>query len=83
MKRLTLVLLVAFTGCAETRLYEHGQLVAVIQADATNISIATGSGFSFHADTLTHSTPTQAGYTGVTQVTGAVAAGVAGGLIAR
>lgn len=65
------------SGCAETRLYEHGQLIAVIQGDATNVTLTTGNGFTFHADTLNHSTATTAAYTGVGSVIGAVAGGVA------
>lgn len=76
MKLLLLVLLVVLTGCAETRIYEHGQLVAVIQGDATNLNLSTGNGFSLHADSLIHSTPTSAAYTGATKVIGGVASGV-------
>ena len=69
-----------FSGCAETRIYQNGQLVACIQGDCTNITITWPGGGSFHADTLNHSVATAAAYTGSTAVIGAAATGVVAGL---
>lgn len=79
-----LILALAFlvSGCAETRIYDQGRLLAVIQADATNITVR-GETTYFHADTLNHSVPTAAAYTGGTALVGGIAAGVATGLLAR
>lgn len=54
-----IVLALALCACAETRIYENDHLVAVIQGDATNVSISTGK-TSFHADRLNHSQVTLA-----------------------
>lgn len=77
-----LILCLFLCGCAETRIYEHGQLVALIQGDAVNVTIRTATGY-FHADQLTHSVPTGVAYGGVSKVTGAVASGVVSGLLAK
>ncbi len=69
-------------GCAETRLYDNGQLVACIQADCINVNVVTPH-MNFHADTLNHSTATAAAYTGTAAVVGAAASGVAAGLLAH
>jgi hypothetical protein len=65
-------------SCASTRIYENGQLIAVIQGDAQNVTIKTAH-TQFHADVLMHSTATRAGgeivgtaVTGATSVAGAV-----------
>lgn len=81
MKSLVFFLLL-LNGCAETRIYDSGQLLAVIQADATNITVR-GQTTYFHADTLNHSAATAAAYTGSTALVGGVAAGVAAGLLAK
>lgn len=61
-------------GCAETRLYDHGRLVAVIQGDATNLTIRSDTLY-FHVDTINHSTATAATWTGITKsITGLGAA---------
>jgi len=68
-------------GCASTRVYDQGTLVAVIQGDATNVTVTSGNS-SFHADTLNHSPATAAAYSGSAQVVGAVGSAVVSGLIA-
>ncbi len=74
-----LALAVAVTGCAQTRFYEQGQLVAAIQADARNITIRTANGSSFHADELNHSAPTEAaGKAYGSVINGAIGAAVTG-----
>lgn len=73
--RLILIAMLLY-GCAETRIYSHGQLAAVIQADATNVTFRSGDVY-FHADTLIHSKPTSAAYAGLGTTIGAAAAGVA------
>ena len=75
-----LLCLLLLTGCAQTRLYEHGQLVAVIQGDATNVTVRSGD-FCFHFDTLNHSTATAAAYTGAASLVGGVGTAVVGGLM--
>lgn len=45
-------------SCAETRFYENGNLVAVIQGDATNLTITTCNGSRFHCDSINHSIAT-------------------------
>ena len=71
-----LLCLLLLTGCAQTRLYEHGQLVAVIQGDATNVTVDSGS-FHFHADTLNHSSATTATYAGATGLVGGLGGAIA------
>ena len=68
-----------FTGCSETRLYQQGQLVAVIQGDCTNVTV-TWPGGSFHADTLNHSAATQAWGTATAGVVGAAGLAAVGAL---
>lgn len=75
------LLLFLLTSCAETRIYDGGQLAAVIQGDATNVTMKT-SNIYFHADTLNHSKATAAAYTGGTTLVGGIGAAVASGLIA-
>jgi hypothetical protein len=76
----TIVLIIMFfCGCTSTRIYDRGTLVAVIQGDATNITVNNGT---FHADTLNHSSATAAAYSGSAQVVGAVGSAVVSGLIA-
>jgi len=64
-------------SCAETRLYERGKLVAVIQGDAKNITVKTGNGGYFHAEAITHSTATIAAGKAHTRILGG-----AGGIVA-
>lgn len=63
-------------GCAETRIYENGEMVCCIQGDAENVTLKTYRGGTFHADRLTHSSATAAAYTGATAAVGAIASGV-------
>jgi hypothetical protein len=68
-------------GCAQTRLYDHGNLVAVIQGDATNITVRSDALY-FHADTLSHSTATAAVFSGMTAMVGGLGAAVTSAIIA-
>jgi len=77
-----LFLLFLLCSCAQTRIYQNGQLVACIQGDCTNVTV-TWPGGSFHADTLNHSAPTAAAYTGATAFAGGVGAAVVSGLLAK
>jgi hypothetical protein len=70
----------AFCDCAQTRIYRDGQLAAVIQGDAANVTFRSGDVY-FHADTLMHSTATTAAYTGAAAMIGAVTTGVATSVI--
>lgn len=81
MKLLFLAVLL-FSGCAETRIYQQGQLIACIQGDCTNVTIIWPGG-SFHADTLNHSPATAAAYTGATAVVGSVGSAVVSGLLVK
>lgn len=65
-------------GCAETRIYDQGQLACVIQGDATNVTFKTGSGVYFHADLLNHSKPTGTAYAGGASLVGGLGSAVAG-----
>ena len=76
-------LLALLCGCAQTRIYENGQLVMAMQGDATNVDFRTGNGTYFHADVITHSTATAAAYTGLTAGIGAVSSGVVSGLLVK
>jgi len=69
-------------SCAQTRIYENGKLLAVIQADATNVTVR-GEHTYFHADVLNHSAPTAAAYTGATAAIGAVGSAVVSGLLTK
>lgn len=50
---------ILLSGCA-TRIYEDNHLIASIEGDATNVTIRTSKTY-FHADTLNHSQPIEAG----------------------
>lgn len=69
-------------SCAETRIYDDGRLLAVVQGDATNVTVR-GRCAYFHADVLNHSAATAAGYTGGTALVGGIGAAVVSGLIAK
>ena len=71
-----------FCGCAETRIYDRGDLAAVIQGDATNVTLQTKT-VTFHADTLNHSAPTAAAYRGGAQIISATGSAVVSGLLAH
>ena len=68
-------------GC-ETDIFEHGQLVARIQGDCTNVTIRTSSGGYFHADTLNHSIPTTAAMSGTAKTVGALGSAVTSAILA-
>jgi len=68
-------------SCAQTRIYDSGQLLAVIQGDCMNVTVKGGTTY-FHAYTLNHSAATAAAYNGSTAVIGAVASGVVSGIVA-
>lgn len=79
MKLLFLILACLTTGCAQTVVYyPSGQKAVSIQADASNVTFK-GQGVYFHADTLNHSEPTRAAYSGIGTAVGAVATGVVAG----
>lgn len=80
MRNLTILAVMFLCGCASTRIYDQGALVAVIQGDAMNVTVVSGNA-SFHADTLNHSAATAAAYSGSAQVVGAVGSAVVSGLI--
>jgi len=77
IKRISILIALLLVSCAETRLYDHGKLVAVIQGDAKNITIKTNTGVYFHASALTHSTATTAAGKAHTRIISA-----SGGIIA-
>jgi hypothetical protein len=79
--RSIVLIILFFCGCTSTRIYDRGTLVAVIQGDATNVTVNNGN-VAFHADTLNHSSATAAAYAGSSQVVGAVGSAVASGLLA-
>ncbi len=63
-------------------MYEDGKLLAVVQADATNVTVR-GRYTYFHADALNHSAPTAAAYSGGTALAGGIGAAVVSGMIAK
>ena len=77
--------LLLLCGCAETRIYENGQLVFAIQGNATNVDFTSCRGTHFHADSINHSIATQAWGTAAAQTVGALgtAAGVAAATIIK
>ena len=82
MKIFLLILSVLLIGCAQTRVYENGNLVFAMQGDGTNVTFQTARGTSFHADAISHSAPTAAAYRGATALVGGVGSAVVSGLIA-
>lgn len=74
-------LAVLLSGCAETRIYENGRLIASMQGDYTNVTLKTDHTY-FHADIIDHSKATAATYTGATALVGGIGAGVATGILA-
>ena len=77
-----LLLLLLLSGCAETRIYERGQLIAEIQGDAQVLIIKTDHTY-FYVSGLDHSKATAAAYTGATAVVGSVGTAVVSGLVAK
>jgi hypothetical protein len=80
---ITLLLFALYLSACATKLRDRdGRTIATIQGDATNITIHTPD-MDFHADTLSHSGPTKANYSGATSVIGGAGAAVTSAILAK